>query len=233
MAKDAEVTDIPIDGVPAHLGAIAYLAVLAYPSREDWSKRNKLLDATKAWLIKDYYIPHGGDRTRIKVNYLTARPRDYHSTLAQAIYRIQAWRLPAAMMARWIMLHGVRVGPFVINVHNPKDKRWAPTGVSAAAERMAELLDAQRSEWQHYRSRTDVGWECPNVLHRVWASTLPVLHLALAFPFGKGQKTDPFLLVHKPFWLGPALLHAELARQSLREQIPTFDPQKAVRLLPC
>ncbi len=191
MAKDAEVTDIPIGGVPAHLGAIGYLAVLAYPSREDWGKRDKLVDAAKAWLMKDYYIRHGGDRTRIKVKYRTARPRDYYSTLDQAFYRIQAWRLPAAMMARWIMLHGLRVGPLVFEMHDPKRKWWAMKGVNAAAERMAYLLDAQRSEWQHYRSRTEVGWEHSNILHRVWASTLPVQHLALAFPLAQGRKTDP------------------------------------------
>ena len=52
MKRSGEIIEIRTDGVWAHIGAIAYFAVLAYPKREEWPKRDEFIEAAKAWLAK-------------------------------------------------------------------------------------------------------------------------------------------------------------------------------------
>lgn len=228
-----ETTHIPVKGDKAHLGAIAYLAVLAYPERAEWPKRDKFVEAAKAWLCKQYMYRRERKRaaTNILPKYRSFKWEKIDGTLKQAFYRIEAWRLPAAMMADWVILEGKRVGPFVIRVRDSDRKYFTPASLNRAAERVGELLASQR-QLQHARRGKEFGWERTSVMHRVWASTKPVLHLALAFPSRKGKKIDPFRLVVDPSWLAQALVQAEATRLILPQLIPGFKIEKSIRLLP-
>lgn len=229
MSRSGEVTEIRTDGLWAHIGAIGYFAVLAYPKREEWPKRNRFMEAAKAWLAKEY-IKHGGKRAEIRPHYRQWKNEKIDGVLNRAFYRIKGWRLPAAKLAWEKIMDGQRVGPFVLKVKDPDDPNWKPRSVLALAERGARLLNATR--WEHSRSEREFGWDVPTFTHRVWASSKPVLHLALYFPYKNRIKFNPLLLIHDPSWLRPTLLNAEAMRLHLRRWFPTYDPESAIRLLP-
>jgi len=253
-----EVTSIPVTGVGAHVGAMAYFAVLAYPNRDGWSKRDKLVDALKAWLSKAY-IAKGGDRRKILRKYKRLKNEAIEGTLSLAFYRIQALRLPAARMAYWKLIHGQIVGSVVkgtrstvLRLRAPKESEWAnkfaeeypswePTSLNECARLMAfELENARRAwGWHDHKDAAplsqnpDITIESAskNVLKRVWKATMPVLHLAMAFP-KKQEHPDILGLIHDPSWLPSTLRYAEGLRRMLPQFIHRYDSEKAIRLLP-
>ena len=258
MAFQPETTAIPVTGVEAHLGAMAYFAVLAYPTREEWPKRDEFVETAKALLSKKY-IARGGDRRKILRKYSGMKNEKIDGTLSRAFYRIQALRLPAAQMAYWKIIHNTRFGPFIRGTHStvlkfkaPQEGEWAitfaeeypswePTSLNECAKLMAFQLENARRDWKWHNHRDvaplaqnpNITFEpaSKNVLHRVWKATMPVLHLAMAFP-KRQEEPDVIRLIHDPSWLPSTLRYAEEIRSVLPQCIPSFDPATAIRLLP-
>ena len=103
---------------------MGYFAVLAYPDREEWSKRTEFVEAFKARVSK-IYLARGGGRRKILPKYRGMKNERINGILSRAFYRIQALRLPAAEMANWRIMHGQRIGPIVIKFEPPKKEYWA------------------------------------------------------------------------------------------------------------
>ena len=76
MTTQPETTMLPVIGPPARVGVMGYFAVLAYPEQEDWPKRDELVNAFKACLLKSY-IRRGGDWRRVSQVFERKDQRDY------------------------------------------------------------------------------------------------------------------------------------------------------------
>jgi hypothetical protein len=107
----------------------------------------------------------------------------------------------------------------------------APNTVNKAALAMANLR-AGGSNARYIWADSAVA----NVKLRVWASSLPVLHLAIVLylqVFRIGNRLDAIArLIRDPRWLGAALATAEGVRVRLCKEVRSFNPDRAVRLLP-
>jgi len=236
VGEAAETRYIPTEGISAYYGAIVFLAVLAYPKRFEWSKREKFVRAAKALLLKNY-IAQGGNRTMIMPKYRSFKNKRMFESLRGGFRRIPV-RLSAASMARCLILDGARV-PFA------DSKPGKPLGLLLRAPNTVNqaagvLLGDMACKGRILES--DSG--SVNVKHRIWASTLPVLHLAVAFfPVAVAHIREPLvsseisweqqlLWIYKPLWLSRALDFAERIRPQLTAKIPTFKPERAISLLP-
>ncbi len=237
MRKGQEVTRVPTRGKAAHLGAIAYLAVLAYPNQKEWPKRDAFVECAKAWVSKEY-MDRGGDRAKVLLKYRRyKREKIYkHGPLNRAFYRIENWRQPAALMARWVMLQGVEFGGGRI------PSKTVPDGIPFKSMRILTAASTITQGAGKLGDLKAIGLprDRENAIHRIWASTKPVLHLALAFPFHnpryrsskKKHMIDTLRLIEDPRWLLPSLRFAECLLLELPQVFPSFDTAKAVRLLP-
>jgi hypothetical protein len=230
MSRPAEKTEIRIDGPWRHLAAIIYFAVLAYPSDQEWRKRDLFVQAYKAKLCKHYIRKHPGERATIFPSYRGFKNEHMDGILNRAIYRIRCWRLLAAKLASEKIIHGQWVGRFQIRVIDPEDSIWQPRSMRAMHDRGAKLLNAGR--WENHRPEKEFGWTINNVRSRIWKSSLPVLHLALSFPAARLVEDDPLLLINQPSWVKDSLVYAELLRPHLRTWFPSYVEENAVRLIP-
>ena len=235
---------IPVDGDSDCFGAAYYHALLAYPKDTEQRKLKELVKALTGYLAKEY-ISTGGKRVDIPPRYRKLRRRDIYQTIDQGLYRIQAWRLTAATVAYKIIGHNPEVWRH-LSLPPESHQVWrdlpagarhrlrTPMSVNEAAAEISALIGAEQKEMQHLRKENiGVGPEISNVLSRIWSSTKPVLHLAIAYPTTPGEITDPLHLIKNPSsWLPQAVRHAEVLRSVLGHFIPSFDPSKAVRLLP-
>lgn len=222
-----EQTAIPVGGHLAQMGAAAYLAVLAYPSRSEWGERDKFVKAVKSLLIKRA-MRRGYPRKQIQEQYREFRNKQIYQTLNRAFRRLLRLRMPAGMAANWILIDGVRLGPAVlpgkiplgvITLHAPKSPRRA---MQAIQKKIEERDRAQREE----------DSSLANLHHRVWASSLPVLHLAMPIAERLNSQDNPMRLIYDPSWVGSALRNAEFLVKYLPCKIPSFNPNKAIRLVP-
>lgn len=218
----AETTTLPTTGADAHLGAMGFLAALAYP--QDISKRNQFVEAAKANLTK-IYIARGMPRAVAKPQFRRYVNRTIKNKIRRCQHRIETRRLPAAMMARWILLHH----PPLVRVVDPENPAWKPTTVNAAVTRMAILL--RHADPRHLEPVAELA----NLSHLVWAESKPVLHLALALYEAiqtQGRDRGPlFDLVVDPGWLAPTLARAEALRRTLA-YIPKLRSPAPICLLP-
>jgi hypothetical protein len=107
-----EITQIPVTGFKASVGAMGYMAVLAYPNWDDRPKRNNFIEAFKADICKGY-MRAGMDRRKILPIYRGMKNEKINGILSRGLYRIQAFRIPAARMAWWKMINGQKFGPIV------------------------------------------------------------------------------------------------------------------------
>jgi hypothetical protein len=255
---ESETIVLPVSGPEARLGAMGYFAVLAYPERKNWPKRDELVDAFKAFLFKAD-IHRGLERRRVSRKYSGMRDGTMLGRVSRAVYRIQALRLPAARMASWKLIHRQTFGPVIkgtrstiLKIGAPKERQWArefrkeypnwePTSIHECARLMAFQLEHARREWeQHHHKDAAPLWNNPdvtiesaarNVRRRVWNASMPVLHLAMVFP-RRQERPDVIELVRDPSWLSSALKSAEATRQVLPQCIHSYDQRKAIRLLP-
>jgi hypothetical protein len=110
-------------------------------------------------------------------------------------------------------------------------------GTGVRLEAPNTVNKASLALWKTRARKTDDPYAaCCNLKHRIWASSLPVLHLAIVLylqVFRIGNRLDAIArLIRDPQWLGAALVTAEGVRVRLPSRVPTFDPDNAVRLLP-
>lgn len=189
-----EITRIPVVGPRAMLGAMAYLAVVAYP--EDNDKRKAFILGCGAWLARLHL--REGDRGPLPAN-LPAEIKEYPTRriwetgpLRNGVRRLQKCG-QAAEVALHLML---------------------PAGFGNKHRGITAVLKIVGG---------DVAGDVPKVRKSIWRPSRPVLHLAIALNgAGRGIGSDDRLhdLIIHPDWLPAALKAAELLRRQFDAATP-------------
>jgi hypothetical protein len=194
-----EVVTVPTlhSDAPDWLGAIVYLAVLAYP--DDVPQRDKFVFAAKALILRDY-VDLGGDSAKVRAAFrkivFETPSRDIYDggRIRLAWRRIVRRRLPAADVASRAVIASVPNSPFEF-VFDGVPVRG---GVTAAIRGI---------------SARD-GREQNDVMKRIWSESKPVLHLALALRNvldEMGRAVSAHELLRSPAWVREAVKDSENA----------------------
>jgi hypothetical protein len=235
MSEWLELRYISVNGIHAQDGVRSFLAVLAYPSRQEWTKRKQFVMALRALEYRRLATQDGARRDvprairRIKNQQIVGQ-------LNRGFRKIGV-RLSAGSVAYGMVFSGKRIrydapasdGSVGVEVHAPK----------SVTEALNELLKskAENTAKPYFES----GAALSNAMHRIWALSLPVLHLAVVLfqnvEFCKGKSSAPLpdillYLIVRHTWFGSALRFAETLRTRLYEEVPTFKSEKAICLLP-
>lgn len=187
---------------PDFFGAMAFLALLAYPEPLKRAMRDKVVFSCKAHLIKAAKKARPPGKL-LRKEFLNYRIEKIESgPISQAWRRIANRRIPAAMMLEMLMLR--RAGARVVF-----NKQEIEVNVSSAADAIANELDALKV--------ADLSRQ--NTLTRVWKESAPVLHLAVALNsvlrrLPRGQRSF-FTLLNNPSWVRQAIASAEIVRKTL------------------
>ena len=190
----SEIISIPVDPPLQHLGAAAYLAVLAYPKSTQFSRRDELIEAFKAWMVKRA-IQAGQKRSIFRADLRATRWRDIDGEFSKASRLITSRR----GVARNIVLPRLIRGGL-----------WdVPIGEKSAT--------INRALTRTFDNANGVK----NAYRRVWSESKPVLHLAFGLENAlsdhlSSNKTValPDLLIN-PGWLSAAIENAEGIRHAL------------------
>lgn len=190
------------------LGAAGYLVVLAYPDPSEWNNRDEFIRAVKALLLQ-ISMKRGYPRKKVLPEYRPTRyrPKKMEGVLGKGFRRIYDRRLIAALIA-------VRTfPPFQFSIVR------SLRGLVAGQE--------QRHGWVEIKSALD------NRYHRIWAESLPVLHLTIAVAAElQKQSENPMRLIYNHSWLVRSLKGAEQLVPFLQTHIPSFHPERAICLIP-
>jgi hypothetical protein len=191
------------------IGAATYLAILAYPAPKEWRKREKFVDAVRVWLSKQIMEPHY-PRLRMKEKYRHFKPSQAKVIMGHAFWRIGSRRLRAVQMLAGMVGEGWEHGSCKFLLADPGDsmkediKNWdRARGIKKAALWIAG--PGGRTE------RINCPDRSRNIKQRIWAESLPVLHLASVLPSGANGRG----LILNPVWVSEALQKAELLREIL------------------
>jgi len=233
----AEVHNVPVwEPWGAWCGVALYYAILAYPHPSDRERRVKFAKALEAWRFKKC----GAKRKAVPLFYRALKSEKVSDTMDMGFRRIALRRLSAAQIGHILCLDGLPV-PY----ENPRP--GGPVGVILRTN--VKTVGAAVNLYIEYRQERGRHVEQDsaraNVEHRVWADSLPVLHLAIALwqelpKWEEACKSPPLLRqvllwgIWTTRWLRPALTYAEGLRLSpyFHQHIPSFRPEKAVRLVP-
>lgn len=201
-----ETTDLPTKEPAAMLGAIGYLAVLAYPDRSEWNKRDEFVRAAKALLLQ-ISIKRGYPRRKVPPEYRRYRSAKTDGVLGKGFRRIYDRRLIAALIAERTL------PPFQFSIAR------LLRGLVAGEERRHKSLEIKSALDNRY--------------HRIWAESLPVLHLTLVIVDElQKQSENPMRLIYNHSWLVRSLKEAEQLVPLLQTHIPSFHPERAICLIP-
>jgi hypothetical protein len=230
-----ELQYVRVSGNQAQDGVRSLFAVLAYPSPREWKKRERFVMAMSA-LEYERFVQQGGSRRDVPAGIRRMKNQQIVGQLSRGFRKI-AVRLSAGSVAYGMVFSGTYIpydapapdGSLGLAVHAPK----------AVTEALKELLKskAENTSKPYFES----GAALCNAMHRIWALSLPVLHLAVAlFPiveFYTGKSSAPLprilpCLIAQPTWFGSALRFAETLRTRLHEKVPTFKSGAAICLLP-
>jgi hypothetical protein len=230
MNKGAgQITYIPAQGEDSKWGVLFFFATLAYPRRDEREKRNRFARAMGAPPFKRY-VAEGCDRSLLPAEYRIKNEK-IQGAVNMGVRRL-SWRAAAGGMAYGICVDGVY---FPYDMPSSRGSTGvileAPNTVNKAALGVANVR-AGGTGARYIWADSAVA----NVKQRIWASSLPVLHLAFAlyrqiFRVGNGPDAITKLILD-PQWLRAALITAEGIRVRLPSRVPTFDPDNAIRLLP-
>ncbi len=244
----SETTCIPASGPLAYAGAIQYLAVLAYPSRTEWPKRDKFVKAMKSRLLLGA-VKSGYPKKQVKAEYRDewrrkGGLRKFCAAANRAFDRIGTRRLPAVQMLRWILFHGFQIK---LQFDSPEGMRLKNLILKIGYNGLPDM-DGKRfslNKAAEYYNCAD-GWlrsaeNITNIKHRVWAESLPVLHLAAALEGEiKRIMENPPDLLHRPVldylilhpsWVPRVLEQAEMLRLFVTPLLAERGYQ-AIQLLP-
>jgi hypothetical protein len=203
---------LPVEGLAARTGVLMYYAVLAYPRASELQKRGRFVEAGKAMLFKGD-IARGGDRKLVEPYYRKFKNEKIYGITKMGFQRIES-RLSAATVAA--------------SMYRDSAPNTVTRGIKAL------LADkALRIGQPSYEPAEAVS----NAMHRIWAASIPVLHLALSLLeavsyTGHQHRVALYSLIYSTEWLNPALLRAERHRSILPRKIPAFLAESAVCLMP-
>ena len=238
-----EIIAIPTEGRSVLTGAMSYVAILAYPGRQEWPLRAAFFDASRAWYLKRA-IKRGYPRKNVLRSYTSVTNKKIDQTLFKGFSRIQKRRVPAAMAANAIILDGVSFGPFNFPIEGvpggiPVGGMTinSPNNVNRAMRYIMRMIEKRDGISRDEKSLLD------NIYHRVWADTLPVLHLAMPVAERMNElfkEENEIRLFSDPSWLPLAIFYAEFYLAGiLPKKIPYdpkkdqgFNPNQAVQLFP-
>ena len=251
QTEEAETVHILVREPSGPLGGVLwYYAALAYPTSSEWPKRRKFVEAMMAMRFKELAV-QTGSRKRIPPYFRRFKREKMLCGISLGWKRV-ARRIDAAVMGWCICLNGKQHpypvptpdGKLGVILHGPNTVK---TAVRAYVESRQMAPDPVF---------VAIEPALANVSHRVWAETLPVLHVAMSnpttvkiieaqannVPLAKGQVAkDLFDSIHEPAWLRKAIEDAEDLRLTLRQRMGTepddrrksgFRPDTAMRLLP-
>lgn len=219
-------------------GVPTLYALLAYPDQSEQKQREGFRDALRAIMLKNY-IAHGGKRPHIPTRYRRYKNEKLFGTLKKGFKRI-GWRLMAGSMGFSICANGMRRSYESLGLVPSKEGKRGVVfrGPKSVNEAVASLMSQRRAkgEWVGQDS------EATNIKHRIWAGSLPVLHLAIAMHQRietlPGDKDIDKLrqCLYPPDWLKDwlqeVLIYAEYLRTILPSRFPSFGRGNTVRLLP-
>lgn len=207
-----ERTVIPTSGCEAHLGAAAYLAVLAYPSKGEWDKRTAFVEAWKACLLKKYannFPIRSHKRYTIYAKYRKLPNQKINNVINNGVNRIATRRFTADRICR-------------------EQIYLSPSAIRTMAQALGMVFGARHADVRHPKGNIravqgreaarhggDARFPTAREKSRIWAESKPVLHLAMALTEEclRRDGFDPFGLVNSPDWVGPAIARAgEISR---------------------
>ncbi len=226
------------------MGVIAYYAVLAYPKRSELEKRVAFSKALIATWMKAFA---GGLGRKSVPNFYTGFKNEKIEGTLRLGFRRLARRLSAGTIGWSIVLGGT----------------WEGSGPDGTAEVVVPgpctIDQAMRGYVGRRGTDEETETAVKNTTHRVWAESLPVLHLAMKNPIvvrimedrlnskgacaSKPTFIDEDLLnsIYEPQWLRESLEGAEELRPTLGDRLGNdphdplgrgFKPEEALRLLP-
>lgn len=189
-----------------YLLAAAYLAIIAYPSESEISKRDKFVEAAKAHILKlalrrgwmrreDNCWPDRSSWTNKKID----------DVINSGWRRIRARRIPAAelFMVEYFRLNN------------------SPVGVVRQWMRTAKIINRIDDEAESADK---------NVMHRVRKESMPVLHMAVGLlnvlPPGK---VGAYRLLSNTAWVSGLRIHADAWKKAIIKQ-PRYRMACAQRL---
>jgi hypothetical protein len=249
-AHAAEIIRINVQEPSGPLtGVLMYYAVLAYPKREEQPKRRSFLQALAAMRFREFAI-QGACRKDIPAAFRRYKREKVLTRTNLGWKRIER-RIQAGVMGWCICLNGKHLR---YSAPTPDGKLGlilqGPRTVSAVIRAFIENRHA--ADGVHLA----FGPAFANVSHRIWAESLPVLHLAMSNPvtiriveaqINKDLITptlialDFFASLHEPAWLYNSLIYGENLKLDLAEQLRTnlddprklgYKPERAIAVLP-
>lgn len=227
-----------------------YYAILAYPKYEDWQKRKNFVEALVVMRCKEFAVEIRS-RKFIPLRLRRFKREKMLSRCNMGWKHIER-RVAAGQIGWCLCLNGRR---------HPYD---APTEDG----KLGVVLNGPTTVMESVRSYLASGQIAPdathleersasaNASHRIWAESLPVLHLAMAHPVvlkiieGQVNSSVPqadaiaksfFDSIHDPGWLRDALDGAEYLWQNLSPLVTAnsnnpnglgYRKEKAIRLIP-
>lgn len=243
-----EKTAIPVTGDEASIGAKAFIAVLAYPSRKDWQKRTDFINALRAAEAKRYLssLRPGPNIKRDAVPSELRNEKNQHinNSINKVVRVIVNKRIPAARIASEKILHDCGAFSWLGNV-------FAMNGAHLTVGKH-NITELARKETRWLRSANpDTMAATSSVLRDVWVDSLPVIHLAVAFRAecetrfriqnAKFTRTarglivdsknfDLLDLINNPSWVSRAVRNAEMLR-GIFHRDPLVNQREAVVLV--
>lgn len=221
------------------VGVLVYYAVLAYPNTIELARRRNFAFAMAALRIKTFSAEIGS-RKDIPPRYTGFKNEKIRSAKNLAWKRL-ARRVSAGVIGSLVCLS--KTQPYE----------------GATLKAPATLNEAIRQYLSNQHDR-HIEWDdsaVPNAKHRVWAESLPVLHLAMTNPItvriandlinqrlkhkSKDVERDLLDSIEQPNWLPEALEDAEHLRSALGDILGTdpddplgrgFRAKKAIHLFP-
>ena len=235
-------------GPPA--GVLLYYAVLAYPKANERSKRREFVEALISMRLREFAVQGAAKRSDIPPYYRRYKREKMLCRINLGWKRVER-RIHAAIMGWCIYLNEehhlyetpAADGKVGIFLRGPNTVNDVVRAFVASRQNSSDPV--------HLESESAVA----NVTHRIWAESLPVLHIAMQNPitikiveaqvnFGppseKQIAKDLFDSVHEPSWLRGAIEDAENFKLVLPERLRTSpdDPrglgyrtERAIRML--
>jgi hypothetical protein len=231
-------------------GVLLYYAILAYPNRSDRQKRREFVEALAAMRFKEFAV-QGASRKDIPPYYRSFKREKMLSRMNLGWKRVDR-RIHAGIMGWCIYLNEKQ---YCYPTPTPDGKVGIVLRGPNTVNKAVRAFVASRqggSDPVHLALEPALA----NVAHRVWAESLPVLHIAMENPItikiveaqvrtgppsAKQIAKDLFDSIHEPCWLREALEDAENLKSVLPEKLGTHpdDPrglgyksERAISLLP-
>ena len=232
------------------VSVLLYYSVLAYPSREESRKRKAFLEALVAMRFKEFAVQIGS-RKGIPPQFGRLKREKMLCRINLGAKRLER-RISAGVMG-WAICLNEKSYPYEAATADGKIGivLRGPNTVSEAVR--AYVADRQRGPDAVYLEDDSAA---ANTAHRVWAESLPVLHIAMANPITvkivEAQvntkpptrletANDLFDSLHETQWLRKALEDSEDLKLGLRQRLGIdpddqrdygFKPGEAISLIP-